>query len=236
VPPISVNVVPAPLLLPMPLDAEPVEPVLEPVLPVLEPAAPALPVLEPVDPVLEPALPAVDPVALVLGADEPIDPLPAPERLALISMKEPPLALELGELPVVPVAPVVPVVDALLPVVDALLPAPEPDTRHPVATTGCPELLLPLPVLPACDPLGVCAAAPAPSATAIIVPKRNCRFITSSVLVEIRCLCTRHGYASLIANAGPLRLKRRRAPIFNPVSVELASGHCGCVWRDYNSR
>ena len=125
--------------------------------------------LEPVEPA--PVLPI-----------EPADPLPelmpdALDMLAPVSMK-PPLALE--ELPVVPVAPVVPA-----PAPDALLPAPEPEVRHPVTTTVCPWLRLPLVVpvvLPVCDPLVDCAAAPAPSATANIVPKRNCRFITSSVL------------------------------------------------------
>jgi hypothetical protein len=196
---------------PTPLDADPVEPVLDPVEPVdgvLDPVdpvlEPALPVLDPVEPVLDPVLPVlpvVEPVPLDIEPvlpvpDEPIDPLPAPEMLALISMNDPGLV----ELPVVPVAPAVPVV----PVVDAVLPLPGPDTRHPVATTVCPELLLPV-LLPVCEPLGVCAAAPAPSATAIIVPKRNCRFITSSVLVEIRCLCPRHGYTASHCKCGPTR-------------------------------
>src|SRR4051812_33794052 len=104
--------------------------------------------------------------------------MPAPRPMLPPVSRRPPLAPD--ELPDVPVAPVVPA-----PAPDALLPAPEPDDRHPVTTTVCPWLRLPLAlplVLPVCDPLVVCAAAPAPSATAIIVPKRNCRFITSSVL------------------------------------------------------
>jgi hypothetical protein len=174
---------------PAPPAVDPVDPVLDPVPPAVEPVLdPAPPAVEPVDPVpdAEPVEPVLDPVEPVLEPVEPApdpvpepdidpeDPLPDPlDMLALVSMK-PPLALEL---PLVPVAPVVPAPDALLP-------APEPEVRHPVTTTVCPWLwLLPL-VVPdcPCDPLVVCAAAPAPSATANIVPKRNCRFITSSVL------------------------------------------------------
>jgi hypothetical protein len=217
-------VLPAPLALAIdPVEPAPAEPALEPVepaalgldavLPVDDP--PAAEPVEPVDPAVEPVEPVAEPAA-PLGAD-PVDPAPdgelmapplaepAPEILALVSMNE---LLPLAE-PVVPVAPVVPVVDALLP-------APDPDTRHPVAITVCP-LLLPL----VCDPLVLCAAAPAPSATAIMVPKRNCRFITSSVLIEMRCLCTRHGPFSLTANAGPLRPVARNARIPNTNSVEL---------------
>jgi hypothetical protein len=147
-----------------------VEPVLElggvdAVEPVLEPVAPAV---EPVD---DPVLPGdvaeglvLEPVAPV---EEPMLPAPPLETLAPVSMKLPP-----AELPVVPVAP------AVVPVPVAVLPAPDPDTRQPVTTT---VLLAPL-LVPVWSGVAVCAAAPAPSATAIIVPKRNCRFITSSVL------------------------------------------------------
>jgi hypothetical protein len=154
-----------------------VEPVLEPgeVLDAVEP------VVEPVDPVVEPVDGAVLPgdvaEGLVLEAvapvvepvDDPMLPALPLEVLAPVSMKLPPAEAE----PVVPVAPVVPAVDAELP-------APDPDTRQPVTTTVLLELLL-VPVWSGV-PVAVCAAAPAPSATAIIVPKRNCRFITSSVL------------------------------------------------------
>jgi hypothetical protein len=155
-----------------PVEPGEVAPVVEPVaLPVVEPVDdPVLPgevveglVLEPVvEPVADPVVePVVDPELLPLG-----------DILALVSMKLPPAE---AELPAVPVAPVVPAPDAVLP-------APDPDTRQPVTTTDLlSALLVELPVWPGV-PLGVCAAAPAPSATAIIVPKRNCRFITSSVL------------------------------------------------------
>jgi hypothetical protein len=107
---------------------------------------------------------------------------------------------------VVPVAPVVPA-----PAPEAELPAPEPEVRHPVTTTVCPWLRLPL-VLPdcPCDPLVDCAAAPAPSATAIIVPKRNCRFITSSVLGENKVPLYAARSSLVIANAGPHRMARVR--------------------------
>ena len=174
-------------------DVEPVPPAVDPVVPA--PVEPVPPGVDPapvepgpdVDPApvepgpdVEPVAPALDPVEPApLGEEEPIAPLPAAplERLALVSMKLPAAP---DALPLVPVAPEVPVCAP-----DAVLPAPEPEVRHPVATTVCPWLEPPLmlPVCP-CVPLGVCAAAPAPSATAIIVPKRNCRFITSSVLGE----------------------------------------------------
>jgi hypothetical protein len=171
--------------LPPPLAMEPdglgvdaVEPVLEPgevlgaVEPVLEGGV--APAAEPVDdPVLPGDVveglvlePAVDPV------EEPMLPAPLLDTLAPVSMKLPPAD---AALPVVPVAPVVLGLDAVLP-------APDPETRQPVTTT---VLLAPL-LVPVWSGVGVavCAAAPAPSATAMIVPKRNCRFITSSVLGE----------------------------------------------------
>jgi hypothetical protein len=178
----SVYELPPPLAMePDGLDGDAVEPVLEPgealgaVEPVLEGGV--APAVEPVEDavlpgevaegfVLEPVLdPVIDPV------EEPMLPAPLLETLAPVSMKLPPAD---AELPVVPVAPVVPVLDAVLP-------APDPDTRQPVTTTVLLALLLVLPVWSGV-PVAVCAAAPAPSATAIIVPKRNCRFITSSVL------------------------------------------------------
>jgi hypothetical protein len=109
--------------------------------------------------------PVIDP------GEEPMLPAPLLDTLAPVSMKLPP---EEAELPAVPVAPGVPAPDAVLP-------APDPETRQPVTTTVLlPLLLLLLLLLPVGSgvPPGVCAAAPAPSATAIIDPKRNCRFIT----------------------------------------------------------
>ena len=170
--------------LPPPLAMEPdglgvdaVEPVLEPgevlgaVEPVLEGGV--APAVEPVD---DPVLPGDVAEGLVLEPVEPMLPAPPLETLAPVSMKLPPAE---AELPVVPVAPVVPAPVAPAPV--ALLPAPDPDTRQPVTTTVLLALPLVLPVWSGV-PVGACAAAPAPSATAIMVPKRNCRFITSSVL------------------------------------------------------
>lgn len=173
--------------LPPPLAMEPdglgvaaVEPVLEPgevlgaVEPVLEGGV--APAVEPVD---DPVLPGDVAEGLVLEPVEPMLPAPPLEALAPVSMKLPPAE---AELPVVPVAPVVPAPGAVVPAPApvAVLPAPEPDTRQPVTTT---VLLAPL-LVPVWSGVGVavCAAAPAPSATAIMVPKRNCRFITSSVL------------------------------------------------------
>jgi hypothetical protein len=179
-PPTSANELPAPLADGLAVDA--VDPVLDEVLEAVEPVvegdvAPAAePVGAPVLPgeaaeglVVEPVAPAVEPA---IGAvEEPMLPAALLPTLAPVSMKPPPA---LAELPVVPVAPVVPAADAVLP-------APDPDTRQPVTTTVLLSLLLMLPACPGVA-LVVCAAAPAPSATAIIVPKRNCRFITSSVL------------------------------------------------------
>lgn len=150
-----------------------VEPVVEPDGLVVEPVLDGL-VAEAVEPVFEAVEPVCDAVDPVFDAVEPmLLPAPAapPDMLALTSMK-----FEAAELavPDVPVAPVVPVLDALAA-------APEPDTRHPVTTTVWPCVRLPA-VEPVCDedPPADCAAAPTPSASAIIVPKTNCRFIRPS--------------------------------------------------------
>lgn len=161
------------------------------------PGAPAAPAVEPVVPgapgaEAEPgdvapgdaepgdAVPGVVDPGVPAGAIDPAAPAPSPLAiLALVSMKVPRDGLVLPDVPVAPV--VAP---------GAVLAAPEPDTRHPVTTTVCPCEVLPL-VAPACPgvPLVVCAAAaPAPSATAIIVPKRNCRFIHALRLSSIGAL------------------------------------------------
>jgi hypothetical protein len=186
---------------PDPLDIAPGAPGVS-AAPAVEPVVPGAPApgadVEPGDAepgVVDPgdAEPGVVDPAVPVGAIEPAAPAPSPlAMLALVSMKVP-----LGAL-VLPAVPVAPVVAAL----DAVLPAPLPDTRHPVTTTVCPCDVLPL-VAPACPgvPLVVCAAAaPAPSATAIIVPKRNCRFIHALRLSSMgalvrgtvrRCHCKR---------------------------------------------
>lgn len=151
-PPTSLNDWPAPPAIepelpevePAPLAVDPVDPALvDPVDPApgdpalgvpapVDPGAPVPPAVEPVEPVpdVEPVEPVLEPVAPA-PLDEPIEPLPdAPlDRLALVSMKLPPAP---DALPLVPVAPVVPVDP------DAVLPLPDPDVRHPVATTVCP--------------------------------------------------------------------------------------------------
>ncbi len=155
---------------PVVLGAEAVDPAftpaVAPVEPVVEPAV--VPVAEPVAPVE--GVPVIAPVVLPEAPVEPVDPIEAepPATLALTSMKFAAAGLAV---PAVPVAPVVAV-----PVVAIVLPA--PDTRHPVTTTFCPCVRLPA-VVPVCGvvPDVDCAAAPTPSATAIIVPKRNCRFM-----------------------------------------------------------
>ena len=144
----------------------PVEPVFDAVDPVLGPVEPGFEAVEPLveDPLFAPLLAVVDPVI------EPVElgPAPAapPDMLALTSMKP----------PAAPALPVVPVAPEVMAVVEAVLPAPEPDTRHPVTTTCWP--LVREFIVPVCDePVADCAAAPAPSATAIIVPNRNCRLM-----------------------------------------------------------
>jgi hypothetical protein len=218
-PPTSVNELPPPLAMdPDGLGVEAVEPVLEPgevdpgyvepgdvepgegleaVEPVLEPVAPG------VEPVVDPVLPGEVAEGLVLEpvvdpGEEPMLPAPLLDTLAPVSLKLPP---EEAELPAVPVAPVVPVPAAVLP-------APDSETRQPVTTTVLLPVLLLLPAGSGVPP-GVCAAAPAPSATAIIVPKRNCRFITRPpcwVNEVPYCAARSEGHN---ANAGPFRFLRR---------------------------